>query len=117
VKIETEVLWAKFGIADQLGLERFVAGGVSLGCATALYAALVAPQRISALILGTPPTAWETRAAQAALYEQMAALVEARGTAALLPNAQAHIAHSVSDLEMWPQLMRTFLMSLGGREP
>jgi len=176
---------------------------VSLGCATALYAALAAPQRISGLILGTPPTAWETRAGQAALYEQMAAVVEARGTAALaammaqqlqsplpallqeawpeavkemgarlaeydaatlanvlrgakltdfppreqiqsitaqslilawegdrghplataeelvalLPNAQAHVARGLSDLERWPQLMRAFLMSLGGRRP
>jgi 3-oxoadipate enol-lactonase len=30
----------------------------------------------------------------------------------LLPNAQAHIARTVSDLERWPELMRAFLLSL-----
>lgn len=70
-------------LADQLGLERFVAGGMSMGCATAIYAALAAPERVRALILATPPTAWETRAAQGAMYEQMAALIEAQGTPAL----------------------------------
>jgi len=31
------------GIADQLKLERFIAGGMSMGCATAIYTALAAP--------------------------------------------------------------------------
>jgi 3-oxoadipate enol-lactonase len=70
-------------IADQLGVDHFVAGGQSMGCATALYAALAAPRRIRALILATPPTAWETRSEQSAMYEQMAALVDSRGTAGL----------------------------------
>ena len=199
----SDYTWARLardmiGIADHLKLEHFVAGGMSMGCATALYTALEIPERIEGLILGTPPTAWETRADQTAMYEQMAALVEARGTAtlatmmvqqsqtmlppllqeampdlvnqmgarladydattlatvlrgakltdfppreqlrsitvptlilawegdrghpvataealqALLPNAQAHIARSISDLKMWPELIRAFLMRL-----
>jgi pimeloyl-ACP methyl ester carboxylesterase len=70
-------------VADQLGIDRFVAGGQSMGCATSLYAALAAPQRIRGLLLVTPPTAWETRAEQSAMYEQMAGLVDRGGVAGL----------------------------------
>jgi pimeloyl-ACP methyl ester carboxylesterase len=70
-------------VADAVGTERFIAGGQSMGAATALWAAMAAPDRIDALVLATPPTAWEMRAAQAALYAQMAAVVEGKGIAAL----------------------------------
>jgi len=59
------------GIADELELDTVALGGISMGCATALFAALAAPHRVSRLILTTPPTAWETRPPQAALYEQL----------------------------------------------
>lgn len=64
-------------LADELGLETSVVGGQSMGCATAIYAALAAPEWIQALVLVNPPTAWETHAAQAAVYDQMATAVEA----------------------------------------
>lgn len=57
----------------------FVAGGASMGAATALYAAVRAPRRIQGLVLVTPPTAWEARPAQAEKYEAAAELVERRG--------------------------------------
>ncbi len=59
-------------LADAVGARRFIAGGASMGCATALYAALRAPERVKALVLVIPPTAWEARAAQAGAYRQMA---------------------------------------------
>jgi pimeloyl-ACP methyl ester carboxylesterase len=76
--------WANLGLdmialADGLGLDRFIAGGASMGCATAIYAALAAPERIEALVLGVPPTAWETRTAQADFYERLANIVDQRG--------------------------------------
>ena len=71
------------GVADAIDADRFIAGGVSMGCATSLYAALTASERVAALVLGTPPTAWETRAAQAEIYNQMANIVESRGLSAL----------------------------------
>jgi 3-oxoadipate enol-lactonase len=71
-------------IADNLDLETFVAGGQSMGCATSLYAALAGPRRVSALLLVNPPTAWETRPAQAAIYDQLAGLVEEQGVAVLV---------------------------------
>ena len=61
-------------LADDLGLDRFACGGASMGCATTLHAAVRAPDRIERMVLVIPPTAWETRAAQAALYEDLAAL-------------------------------------------
>ena len=60
-----------------------IAGGMSMGCATAVSAALAAPERIIGLVLVTPPTAWETRAAQGAIYDFLADTVEAKGAAAL----------------------------------
>ena len=57
----------------------FVAGGASMGAATALYAALRAPRRIQALVLVTPPTAWEDRPPLAEAYEAAARMVERRG--------------------------------------
>jgi 3-oxoadipate enol-lactonase len=59
-------------LADAAGAGRFIAGGGSMGCGTALYAALAAPGRVKALVLMTPGTAWETRAAQANLLGRAA---------------------------------------------
>jgi pimeloyl-ACP methyl ester carboxylesterase len=66
-------------LCDALGLEHPVAGGASMGVATSLHAAVRAPKRFAGLVLVMPPTAWETRKAQADLYRGGAMLVEARG--------------------------------------
>lgn len=76
-------------LADALQIERFIAGGQSMGSATALYAALAAPERVKALALVNPPTAWETRAAQGVVYEQMADFVAQEGLAGLVEAMQA----------------------------
>ena len=55
-------------VADALGVERFVASGASMGAATALHLAILAPERVSGLALVIPPTAWATRAAQVDRY-------------------------------------------------
>jgi pimeloyl-ACP methyl ester carboxylesterase len=59
-------------IADALNLDTYSAGGQSMGCATAIHAALKVPHRIKGLVLVTPPTAWEKRKAHAAYYARMA---------------------------------------------
>ena len=59
-------------IADALGRDRYMAGGQSMGCATAIYAALKFPRRIQGLVLATPPTAWEKRHAVSVAYRKMA---------------------------------------------
>lgn len=71
-------LWA---LADALPVERAVLGGVSMGAATALHAAVLAPERTQGLVLMAPPTAWATRPRQAILYRRMASLVDRVGLA------------------------------------
>ncbi|EGJ74980.1 putative alpha/beta hydrolase [Streptomyces sp. Tu6071] len=69
-------------LADHFSPETPVAAiGCSMGTATALHAALRAPERFFALVLTAVPTAWETRAAQAGLYRRMAALAAEDPTA------------------------------------
>lgn len=70
------------GLADALAIDRFVAGGASMGCATTLHAAAQAPDRVEAMVLAIPPTAWATRAARAAQYREQADAVERGGLAA-----------------------------------
>jgi 3-oxoadipate enol-lactonase len=73
-----------FAVADAAGADRFVAAGASMGAATALYAALASPERIEALVLVVPPTAWATRAAQGEMYEKRATIAEADGLGRLI---------------------------------
>ncbi|WP_167235643.1 alpha/beta fold hydrolase [Massilia genomosp. 1] len=68
-------------LADALGEERFIAGGWSMGGAGALHAALQQPARIHGLVLLLPPTLWEARVAQAALYRRAIALAHTAGMA------------------------------------
>jgi 3-oxoadipate enol-lactonase len=55
-------------LADRQGLGRFSIGGASMGAATALWVATMAPDRIDRLVLALPPTAWESRGRTARLY-------------------------------------------------
>lgn len=77
----------QLALADHLGIDRYVAGGASMGCGTALHAAVAAPERVIGLLLVIPPTAWATRAAQTGAYRLMADLVEAGDHDTLLAGA------------------------------
>ncbi|WP_214320500.1 alpha/beta fold hydrolase [Nonomuraea sediminis] len=66
-------------LVDGLGGGPVNALGSSLGTATTLHAAVKAPDRFRALVLMIPPTAWETRPAQQAIYRQGADVVESKG--------------------------------------
>lgn len=79
----------QLALADALEVGEYVAGGASMGCATALHAAVLAPDRVTALVLVIPPTAWATRAAQTGTYAVMADLVEAGEHELLLKGAAA----------------------------
>ncbi len=70
-------------VLDDRTIDRAVLGGASMGCATALGAALIAPERVDALVLVIPPTAWATRAAQSGTYRAGADLVAQAGPSAL----------------------------------
>jgi pimeloyl-ACP methyl ester carboxylesterase len=73
-----------FAVADGAGFSSFVAGGASMGAATTLHAAVQQPDRIRAMVLVIPPTAWETRAAQAGMYRFAMQVVEEQGIEALV---------------------------------
>jgi 3-oxoadipate enol-lactonase len=72
------------GLADGLDLDQFVAGGASMGAATALWAAISAPERVKGLLLVIPPTAWDTRVRQARIYELASTATRYRLTLPLL---------------------------------
>ncbi|MBW2243514.1 MAG: alpha/beta hydrolase [Deltaproteobacteria bacterium] len=76
--------WPELGrdmlaLLDALGEERAVLGGVSMGCATSLHAAVRAPERVAGLVLMAPPTAWRTRARQARVYRVLAIVIDRLG--------------------------------------
>lgn len=65
-------------IADHFSPDRPVGViGASMGTATLLHAAVLAPHRFSRLVVTTPPTAWDKRTAQAEQYRRMAELAAA----------------------------------------
>lgn len=79
----------QLAVADALGIDRFVSGGASLGAGTALHVATLAPERVRALVLVIPPTAWEGRAAQGGQYRASARLVAEQGVEALIAQTEA----------------------------
>lgn len=79
----------QLALADALGLERFVSSGASLGTGTALHVAVRAPERVRALVLVIPPTAWEGRRDQGGIYRASARLVAEEGVDALIAQAEA----------------------------
>jgi pimeloyl-ACP methyl ester carboxylesterase len=74
----------QLALADALGIDRFVTGGMSMGTGTALHVAVRAPERVRALVLGLPPTGWEGRAARGAEYRDRGRLLREEGREALL---------------------------------
>jgi 3-oxoadipate enol-lactonase len=58
---------------------RYVLGGASMGCATALAAALQEPEQVAGLVLVLPPTAWLSRPKRVARYRWQAMLSGAFG--------------------------------------
>jgi 3-oxoadipate enol-lactonase len=70
--------WDRLGddvlaLADALGFDRFAAGGISMGAAVTLHAALTAPSRVASMLLLALPTAWETRPPEQQRYRDLLA--------------------------------------------
>jgi len=61
-------------IARALGFDRFFLGGISMGAAIALHAALMSPSSIEAMVLFALPTAFDTRPAEQQRYRDLLAL-------------------------------------------
>jgi 3-oxoadipate enol-lactonase len=79
----------QLGLADALGIDRFVVGGLSMGSATALHTAVAVPDRVLALVLGIPPTAWQGRQARGAAYRDRGRIIEEEGLDAFIDVATA----------------------------
>lgn len=60
-----EDLWA---LADESGVDYPILGGTSMGCGTALHAAVARPDEVRSLVLALPPTGWDTRRRQQLTY-------------------------------------------------
>ena len=75
-------------LLDHLGMERAVLGGASMGAATALHAAVVAPERVEALVLAVPPAARGARRVPAAMLRAAATTVRVAGKGAFLRMAK-----------------------------
>lgn len=72
-----------FAVADALGVDKTILGGLSMGCGTALHAAIAQPKRVEALVLVAPPTAWQSRPRQARIYRTAAGILRWTGLGAL----------------------------------
>lgn len=101
--------------------ERVHGVGPSMGTGTLLHALVLDPARFAGLTLVIPPTAWETRVAKAADYEQAATLVERDGMAAFVdagrlaprPPATVHTPDTLPDVTeaLLPSLLRGAALS------
>jgi len=60
------------GIADAKDLGPMILGGSSMGAAIAIHAAVKFPERVKALVLVTPPPAWEMRTDVKKTYQKIA---------------------------------------------
>lgn len=77
----------------------FVAAGACMGAATSLYAALRAPRRVQAMVIVTPPAAWDGRNGQVEEYASAARLCERGGIQSLLESWQSRPQPGILDRE------------------
>ena len=84
-----ELAQDQLALLNAIGVGDYVAGGASMGCGTALHAALLAPHRVEALVLVVPPTAWETRRERVEIWGQVASIIESDGIEAFVTAMQS----------------------------
>lgn len=80
-ELAADMLAVAEAAAADSNCDRFILGGVSMGAATTLQAAVQQPERVAGIILVLPPTAWDTRPRQAAIYRRMARVSRLLGAA------------------------------------
>jgi pimeloyl-ACP methyl ester carboxylesterase len=84
--------------ADLRGVERFLVGGISMGAAIALRIAVLAPDRVSGLILGRPAWNWEAAPANMQVFTELSAFVAKGDRAGFEASATAqHFAQHAPD--------------------
>src|SRR5205814_608983 len=85
-----------------VGAETAVLGGASMGTATALHAAVRAPERVEGLVLTIPPTAWGGRRVQAGIYRAGATVVARAGLGTFVTMGRAAPAPKILTGELAP---------------
>ena len=68
-----------FHLVNHYKLEPMILGGTSMGSGTAIHFAVRYPERVKALILVTPPPAWEKRKGVKTLYNKIASKADHSG--------------------------------------
>jgi len=92
----------QLALTAALGIDRYVAGGASMGCGTALHAAVAAPERIEGLVLVIPPTAWETRQERVAIWDQVAGIIDRDGVDGFVANmARMPVPDPLTGRQVW----------------
>jgi 3-oxoadipate enol-lactonase len=76
------------GLLDELSIEHAVVGGASLGALTAIEAAVLAPDRVDALVIALPPAAGRARRVPSVMLRGAARTVELVGKSAFLRTAR-----------------------------
>ena len=71
-RMAADMLAVGSSVAMAGGFARCLLGGISMGAATALQAAVAQPAQVAGLVLVLPPTAWDTRPRQSAIYRRLA---------------------------------------------
>jgi pimeloyl-ACP methyl ester carboxylesterase len=71
-RMAADMLAVGTSVANAGGFARCLLGGISMGAATALQAAVQQPGHVAGLALVLPPTAWDTRPRQSAIYRRLA---------------------------------------------
>lgn len=89
-------------VADHQLYDSIILGGCSMGSGTAIHAAIRFPDRVKALILVTPPPAWEMRTAIKAVYEKVAL----KANQNYIPEIIKRIVHLNEDPPQFFEVMR-----------
>jgi 3-oxoadipate enol-lactonase len=71
-RMAADMLAVGASVATAGGFARCLLGGISMGAATALEAAVQQPEQVAGLVLVLPPTAWDTRPRQSSIYRRLA---------------------------------------------
>jgi 3-oxoadipate enol-lactonase len=70
-RMAADMLAVGTAITEAGGFARCLLGGISMGAATALQASVQQPELVAGLVLVLPPTAWDTRPRQSAIYRRL----------------------------------------------
>ena len=93
--------------ADQRGVDKFVMGGISMGAAIALRIAVIAPDRVEALILARPAWNWDISPENMSVFKLLAEYVEKQDKAGFVVTAVAD-NFAINAPDNYASLLRLF---------